>query len=405
MTAVRSGSGSSSRAQEPTLRVRLLGGVDLRLGDREVQPLDSARGESLLAYLLLHRDAPQQRQHLAFTLWPDSTESQARTNLRDVLHNLRRALPDADRFIDARPRTLQLGRDAPVWLDVAAFEQAVEEGRLEDAVETYRGELLEGNYDEWLLEERERLAQLHREALERLVEQLDEQGRLAEAIGYAERLLREDPLREATYRRLIALYDAAGDRARALRIYHACATTLVRELGVEPSAATRAAYEALLETAAEPPGEGAPLLPSRAPLVGRRAERAQLAELWRRAEGGRAQLVLVTGEAGIGKSRLVEELRSWCVHRGAGTAESRSYAAEGEMAYGTLVAWLRCGPFRTALRRLEPAHLTELARLLPELQSEVPGVGAPVPFPRTSSACGCSRRRGPRSSPPRCLCC
>ena len=155
----------------------------------------------------------------------------------------------------------------------------------------------------------------------------------------------------------------------------------MRELGVEPSVATRAAYESLLQTAAEPPGEGAPLLPARAPLIGRRAERAHLAELWRRADGARAQLVLVTGEAGIGKSRLVEELRSWCVHRGAATAESRSYAAEGEMAYGTLVAWLRCTPFRTALRRLEPAHLTELARLLPELQSEVPGVGAPVPLP------------------------
>ena len=381
MTGVGSGHLDDPPVPHPTLRVRLLGGVDLRLGDRRVQPLGSARGESLLAYLLLHGDAPQQRRHIAFTLWPDSSESQARTNLRHVLHNLRRALPEADRFIDAGPRTLQLRPDAPLWLDVAAFEDAIAEGRLEHAIETYKGELLEGNYDEWLLEERERLAQLHREALGRLVDQLEERGRFAEAIGYADRLLREDPLREETYRRLIALYDAAGDRARALRTYHACATTLVRELGVEPSAATRAAYESLLAITAEPPGEGAPLLPPRAPLIGRRAERAHLAEIWRGAEDGRARLVLVTGEAGIGKSRLVEELRSWCVHRGAATAESRSYAAEGEMAYGTLVAWLRCAPFRTPLRRVEPAHLTELARLLPELPSEVPGVGAPVPLP------------------------
>ena len=78
------------------LHVRLLGELDLRLGETGLPPLDSARAESLLAYLLLHRDAPQPRQHLAFLLWPDSTEPQARTNLRHVLHNLRRALPDAD---------------------------------------------------------------------------------------------------------------------------------------------------------------------------------------------------------------------------------------------------------------------------------------------------------------------
>ena len=79
------------------LTVRLLGELDLRLGDVPLPPLESARAESLLAYLLIHRGAPQPRQRLAFLLWPDSTEQQARTNLRHVLHKLRRALPDADR--------------------------------------------------------------------------------------------------------------------------------------------------------------------------------------------------------------------------------------------------------------------------------------------------------------------
>ena len=72
----------------------------------------------------------------------------------------------------------------------------------------------------------------------------------ARAIGCAERALHEDPLREATYRLLMRLHDARGDRARALRAYHACATTLERELNVEPSAATRRAYEALLPAGA-----------------------------------------------------------------------------------------------------------------------------------------------------------
>src|SRR5688500_443420 len=142
------------------LSVRLLGELDLRLGDTPLPPLESARAESLLAYLLIHRGAPQPRQRLAFLLWPDSSEQQARTNLRHVLHKLRRALPDADRYLDVGPRTLGWRPDAALRLDLAAFEDAL--GRadeaadpvedLEAAVAAYAGDLLEGSYDEWLLE-------------------------------------------------------------------------------------------------------------------------------------------------------------------------------------------------------------------------------------------------------------
>ena len=226
-------------------------------------PLGSARAESLLAYLLLHREAPQTRQRLAFLLWPDSSEPQARTNLRHLLHVLRRALPDADRFLEVTPLTLRWREDAPCWLDVAAFEDAVTraeraeapDGRvaaLREAAGLYGGDLLESGYDEWLLEERERLRRRYLEALERLAELLEAEREHARAIGYAERLLREDPLREATYRLLMRLHDARGDRARALRTYHACAATLERELSVEPAAVTRRAYAALLPPSAEP---------------------------------------------------------------------------------------------------------------------------------------------------------
>jgi len=142
------------------LRVKLLGGMDLRLGEQPLPALDSVRVESLLAYLLLHREAPQLRQRVAFLLWPESTEAQARTNLRKVLYGLRRALPQADRFIEVGPRTLQWRADASLWLGVEEFERALADGRLEDAVEAYGGGLLEGSYDDWLVEERERLARL-----------------------------------------------------------------------------------------------------------------------------------------------------------------------------------------------------------------------------------------------------
>lgn len=361
--------GSRLITPELTLRARLLGSMDLRLGDEPLAPLESARVESLLAHLLLHRGAPQLRQRLAFLLWPDSTEAQARTNLRKVLHNLRRTLPDADRFIDVGARTLQWRDDAPLWLDVEHFERALAEGRLEEAVETYGGDLLEGSYDEWLVEERERLAGLHLDALERLARRHAEQERWPDALRRAEQLVLHDPLREESHRLLIGLCRAAGDRARALRAYHDCVTTLERELGIEPSAETRAMYGTLV--AAAPAG----METSTSPFVGRAAELARLTAVWQDAAGGRARLVLVSGEAGVGKTRLVDELR---VRANATTVEGRAYPAEGSIAYGVVTAWLRSRPVAARLSRLPHASLTELARLLPELDADV---APPEPLP------------------------
>jgi DNA-binding SARP family transcriptional activator len=360
----------SDSVDDPTVIARLLGGMDLRLDDRPLSPLDSARAESLLAYLLLHRDAPQPRQRLAFLLWPDSTERQAQTNLRKVLHNLRRAVPEVVRLIEVGPRTLQWRTDAPLWLDVAQFEQALAEGRLEDAVETYAGELLEGRYDDWLQDERERLAGLHLEALERLAHQHESSLRWADAIRCAERLIAHDPLREESHRLLIRLCQAAGDRSRAVRAYHVCAATLERELGIEPSQVTRALYESLGAVAT-----AAPTARARAPLVGRVDEQARLTAAWRAAAAGHAQLALVSGEAGVGKTRLIDELRATV---NAVTVEARAYPAEGPLAYGVAAGWLRSQPVAGRLARLAPPLLTELTRLLPDLAAHAP---PPEPLP------------------------
>jgi DNA-binding SARP family transcriptional activator len=371
------------------LRIRLFGALEVRLGGVVLPPFESGRAESLLAYLLLHRETPQSRQQLAFLLWPDSTEAQARTNLRHVLHNLRRALPALDRYLDVTARTLQWREGAASWLDVAAFEAALARaGRdgggdgiaaLREAADLYAGDLLAGCYDEWILGERDRLLQGYLGAVARLAELLEARGDQVRAIGYAERLLRHDPLREETYRLLMRLHDGIGDRARALRVYHACAATLERELGVEPSVATREAYEALLPPGREAGGQAERTVGP--PLVGRAAERARLAALWRTAERGRAQFVLVSGEPGIGKSRLVEEFRSWCAQRGAPTAAARAYAAEGALAYGPIVAWLRAEAIGGRVAGLARPHLTELARLLPELLANVAGLPHPEPLP------------------------
>jgi len=386
------------------LSIRLFGAVDLRLDDRPLPPLGSAREESLLAYLLLHRDAPQPREQIAFRLWPDSSEPQARTNLRHVLHDLRRDLPEVDRFLDASTRTVQWRADSPTWLDVAAFDSAIARAEsafsnraaptaardeavklLRDAVDLYRGDLLEACYDEWIATHRARLRQRYVVALQQLASLLADAGQHANAVAYAERLLHSEPLREDAYRLLMRIHDARGDRALALQTYEQCVTTLEREVGAQPSASTREAYESLLrgkgrrsaDAKARDPGAHS----IQAPLVGRDAEWARLTSVWRTVEGGHRAFLLVSGEAGVGKTRLVEELRAWCELRGAIVAEARSYAAEGTLAYAPLAAWLRSPAITKAAARLDPQRLSELTRLVLELSSHVPGLPRPQTLP------------------------
>src|SRR5712692_9341339 len=108
----------------PTLHIHLLGDFRLTWDEAPVSTINAPRLHALLAYLLLHRDAPQPRHHLAFLLWPDTLEPQARTNLRRLLHGLKQALPEADYFVHTAAKTVQWRPDAPFRLDVADFEQA-----------------------------------------------------------------------------------------------------------------------------------------------------------------------------------------------------------------------------------------------------------------------------------------
>src|SRR5260221_1105007 len=108
------------------LHIQLLGRLRLRYGDDELMSIATPRLHALLAYLLLHREAAQPRQHIAYLFWPDSPESQARTNLRHLLHQVHRALPDADRFLEVTGQTLRCRLDALFELYVAASELAVQ---------------------------------------------------------------------------------------------------------------------------------------------------------------------------------------------------------------------------------------------------------------------------------------
>ncbi|MFO7697740.1 MAG: BTAD domain-containing putative transcriptional regulator [Anaerolineae bacterium] len=367
------------------LNVSLLGDFSISLDETPVTDVASPRLQSLLAYLLLHRGAPQSRAHLAYQFWPDTTEAQSRTNLRNVLHHLRRALPDADAFLDATVQTLHWRSDTPLTLDVACFEAALARASrpddpaavrqaLEQSIALYRGDLLPSCYDDWILPERERLRQAFQTALKGLIQLLEEEQDYEAAIAAAQRLLQHDPLQEAAYRGLIRLHALNGDRAAALRVYHTCTTVLERELEVEPGAATRAAYEQLLGAAGRPSRASPPTV-AFSPLVGRTAEWAQLQGIWRSVAGdGGPQAIVVRGEAGIGKTRLAEDLLQWATRQGIAGANARCYAAEGQPAYAPVTAWLRARP----LGPLSDVWLAEIGRLLPEVLIGRPDLPRPA---------------------------
>ncbi len=382
------------------LTIHLLGSFHITAGDTAAAGFDQARVQRLLAYLLLHRHAPRSRQQIAFTLWPDTPDEQALKNLRTLLTRLRQALPDAERFLDIGMHALRWRQDGPFSLDVADFEDACAQATaaeqrsqpveairaLERAVSLYAGDLLPGWYDEWLAPERERLRQAYLDALVQLAARLEESHDYRPALGYAQRLVRADPLHEAVYRQLMDLHLALGDRASALRVYHTCATILRHELGVDPSPVTRAVYQRVLMSDADPPGRP-PTPASSSPavggtaLVGRQVEWQALQQAWRRSAAGHVQVALISGEAGIGKTRLAEELLAWAERQGAETAAARCYASGGPaVAYSPVVEWLRSSAVQARMRWLDRIWQSEMARLLPELLSAHADLPAPGPM-------------------------
>ena len=370
------------------MRIELFGNLRVTCGEQLVVSVNTSRLQSLLAYLLLHGDAPQPREQLAFILWPESNEPQARTNLRQLIHHLRRALPAECCFLTADNHTVQWRRDPACSVDVHEFDAAIarasgpeELQALEEAVRLYQDDLLRGSYDEWLQPKREHYRRQLASVLNRLVPLLEERGDYLAAIRHAERLVALDPLRESHHQLLIRLHTANRDRAGALRAYHQCMRVLRRELGVDPAAATRELYDHALK--AEPLGPARAELPPAAQsssLVGRKREWDRLVECWRLAEQGETRLALLLGEPGIGKSRLAEELHDWCARSGGAVARARCYAAQGQLAYAPIAEWLRAAPLRAACARMPQSQLAELARVLPEILVENPAIQRPGPL-------------------------
>jgi DNA-binding SARP family transcriptional activator len=385
------------------LVVRLLGDLQVEHGASGPAVLISARkARALLAYLALHPGRAHPRDRLTALLWPDVTDAQARQSLRQSLAALRRALPKGGGLvIDADTVAVDPSR---VDVDVARFEHLVADGsrpRLEQAVALYRGDLLESFhvkapvFEDWLVTERERLRELGRKALATLLAHQTRAGAGEAALHTARRLLTLDPLQEDVHRAVMRLYVAQGQRAAALRQYQSCVGVLRHELGVEPEGATKQLYQEILQQPL--PGSGtAELRPSPLPaakrgarpsptgraqgelaLIGRDAEIARLTRAREEAWTGRPGVVFVSGEAGIGKTRVLEVVAAEAAACGGRVLAGRFHETEQILPFQAWIDALRTGDVLGSLGDLG-ARRSELSRLFPELGPSPGGAGSSV---------------------------
>lgn len=198
--------------------------------------------------------------------WPDSTESEARRNLRQALKLARRALANGhaskgDTIIASRGDALVLESSA-TEVDVDLFERLHATGTvdaLERAAALYRGDFLEGMnladgpFADWSMIERTRLQARALDVFTRLLADRLEAGRTDAAIDMALRLLALDPLQEHVHRHLIRLYLQQGCRGLAVEQYQVCRATLARELGIPPSPETERLYKEVRRCGIEAP--------------------------------------------------------------------------------------------------------------------------------------------------------
>lgn len=342
------------------LRVGLLGGFRIESQGTMVVALRQ-RAQQLIAYLLLHRHTPQPRRQVAARLWPETSDAQARTNLRKELHYLRHTWPATEQLIAIANQSLHWQPQIPCAVDIEQFESGVSAAAdltgqaaiaaLETALELYYGDLWPDCDAPWIYPERERLRQQYVRAMARgtqLLQAVDP----PRAITLGQQWLSAAPLDEGAYQTLMALYADTGDRATALQLYHQCMTTLQEELGVDPSATTSELYQRLLRAdgpAADSPRPPTPQLittyqlpsPSR-PLVGREALCQDLAQwLGMPPVSEAVPLLLLTGEPGIGKTSLLETLVQQAAQQDISACWGQAFAAEQLRSYGTWIDLLQ----------------------------------------------------------------
>ena len=383
----------------PALSIRLLGPVEIVVDGRPLV-VDTRKATALLAYVAV-TNQPASRERLAALLWPESSELDGRSALRRTLSVLRAAL-GPDRLTIDRQRVELV--DQAVTVDLVTFRRHLQEARrhghppdqacpacivvLEKAEALDRGEFMAGfslrdsdAWDDWQRGEAEAVARERSAALERMALGLAAAGRWEDVIRVARRWLEVDPLHEPAHRVLIEAHGRAGELAAAIGQYRACVRILASELGVSPLPETTATYEAvrdgaiaaalgprtatLLRAEEVPPRMSNGAAPDSLPMVGRGLELARLAGVL---ASPHPAIVVLIGEAGIGKTRLIDALAEDVLAAGGSVLSARAWPGEQALAFGPIVGLLRSALGRADgqewLAGLDPTTLWVMTRLI-----------------------------------------
>ena len=357
------------------------GVMDICYGQQSLEKPATLKSQSLLAYMVMHQGTPQTRERLAELFWGDWPSDKARRNLSTALWRVRRCFPVEVFSTDAHSVCFNFPEDYS--FDIQTFEVLIEKddvASLEEAIGLYRGEFLEGFYDDWVINTRYRLEAAYFDALARLMGLQAKGGKYQTCLNTALRLIELDPLREDAHRYAMRSFACLGQSSKALAQYNHCRQVLKNELGIEPTTETSDLYQDILagrvvvsegvdKSAVEvAPSKEAGIPPSplagRDPwgvftlsrLVGRETEMDFLEQCWGRTRDGKGRFLLVSGEAGVGKSRLVSEFSQKLRASGVSTSIGRCYEFEGTLPYQ---------PIAEAIRSSLQSQRTDLLRDMP----------------------------------------
>jgi DNA-binding SARP family transcriptional activator len=386
------------------MNFRILGPLEVDDDDDHPVELGGARQRGLLAILLLRRGEVIPADRLVEELYGGRPPPTAAKSLQAHVSRLRKALGDGRVVTRERGYMLETRGEE---VDADRFAQLVARGRralaagetddaealFVEALGLWRGSALgDLSYEEFAQGEAARLEELRLVALEELADARLARGVHAELIPELERLVAEHPLRERLRGRLMLALYRSGRQADALAVYQDGRRALVDELGIEPGRALQDLERAILnqdptlDVVVRPRATG--LQPTEASdsgtsFVGRERELAQLDALLDGVIGGKGRLAVVSGEAGIGKSRLVEELGTRARRLGIRVLVGRCWEAGGAPAFWPWVQALRGYVRETpadVLRRQLGQGATDVAQLLPELRemfADIPETESP----------------------------
>ncbi len=418
---------SDSPEERPHLEVNVLGLPQILVSGRNIKTsLLGDKAVGLLTYLMMGPSHGFSREHLVALFWPETDEERGGYNLRRAIWALRKAINPS-----GAPLDFHIGYHDGYYifrgemgsrLDVHQFQRAVAAisaparlndpsalapspptdsfGLMEQAHHLYRGPFLQGCHPpacepflDWLDVHRNQVQQGYIQILRMLTAGHSRDHRYAEAVACCEEILTLDPLQEAAYRDLMFLYYQTGKRDVALECYQSLNRLLQKQLGVSPVSETETLYREIRDGTLQAKGESYLLPGSRTSrsvrdiFVGRETELERLADGLSLARVGQSRALLIEGEPGIGKTRLVEQFLS--IHQSHARNErpiilrGQCFSHEQELPYHPFIDALR-DYFSIAdfdyIAQLNDLWLAEVARLLPEIYQYLPRLPVSVPI-------------------------